>query len=225
MPAGGVIQALLPRLEITATNTVRLSPVLDMLSVQYVIFRGSPPQKIRPAFQSADYWILENRSALPRVFVPQRVEVVANDNERLGKLALPDFNPREVAYVETPVALPSECRGAVKITDEIPTRIVVAAQMETPGLLVLADRWDRGWRAYLNGQPVPILRTNHALRGVVLPAGPATVEFRYASVAVACAFQLASGALVILFGWLAVVVWSQRMNPRSDHDGQTAQGT
>jgi hypothetical protein len=225
MPAGGVIQALLPRLEITVTNTVRLSPVLDMLSVQYVIFRGSPPQKIRPAFQSADYWVLENRSARPRVFVPQRVEVVANHNERLGKLALPDFNPREVAYVETPVALPPECRGAVRITDEIPTRIVVTAQMETPGLLVLADRWDRGWRAYLNGQPVPILRTNHALRGVVLPAGPATVEFRYASVAVARAFQLAGGALVVLLGWLAVVVWSRRTDPRSDHDGQTAQGT
>jgi len=34
----------------------------------------------------------------------------------------------------------------VKIQSEIPTRIVVAAQMETPGLLVLADRWDQGWR-------------------------------------------------------------------------------
>ena len=122
-------------MEITETNTAQLSPILDMLGVRHVIFRGSPPQKIKPEFQSPDYWVLENSSALPRVFVPQRVEVAPDDDERLGKLARPEFNPREVAYVETPVDLPPECRGAVNIESEIPTRIVVTAQMETPGLL------------------------------------------------------------------------------------------
>ncbi len=61
---------LTPRMEITETNTARLSPILDMLGVRHVIFRGSPPPGVKPEFQSPDYWILENRSALPRVFVP-----------------------------------------------------------------------------------------------------------------------------------------------------------
>jgi hypothetical protein len=201
---------LIPRTEITETNTAKFSPILDMLGVRYVISRGSPPQKVKPMFQSPDYWVLENRSALPRAFVPQRVEVVPDDNERLGKLARPEFNPRDVAYVETPVDLPPQCRGVVKIESEIPTRIVVTAQMETPGLLVLADLWDKGWRAYINGKRVPILKTNHALRGVVLPAGPAKIEFRYASDTVARAFLLAAGALVILIGWLVVAAWLGR---------------
>jgi hypothetical protein len=202
---------LTPRMEITETNTAQLSPILDMLGVRHVIFRGSPPQGVKPAFQSPDYWVLENRSALPRVFVPRRVEVVPDNEERLGKLALPEFNPRETAYVETPVDLPPECRGVVKIENEIPTRIVIAAQMDTAGLLVLADRWDQGWRAYVNGKRVPILKTNHALRGVMLPAGTGTVEFRYASVTVTCAFVLAAGALAILLVWLAVAAWLGRM--------------
>jgi len=82
--------------------------------------------------------------------------------------------------------------------------------METPGLLVLADRWDQGWRVYLNGKPAPILKTNYALRGVVLPAGSATVEFRYQSATVAGAFLLAAGALALLLGWLAVAAWAGR---------------
>jgi len=201
---------LTPRMEITETHMAQLSPILDMLGVRHVIFRGSPPQGVKPAFQSPDYWVLENRSALPRVFVPQEVEVVTNDDERLEKLAAPGFDPRAVAYVESPVALPPKCRGVVKIQSEIPTRIVVAAQMETPGLLVLADRWDQGWRVYLNGKPAPILKTNYALRGVVLPAGSATVEFRYQSATVAGAFLLAAGALALLLGWLAVAAWAGR---------------
>jgi hypothetical protein len=204
---------LTPRMEIAETNTARLSPILDMLGVRHVIFRGSPPPGVKPEFQSPDYWILENRSALPRVFVPQHVEVVTEDEERLEKLSAPGFNPRAVAYVESPVTLPPECRGVVKIQSEIPTRIVVTAQMETPGLLVLADRWDQGWRAYLNGKPAPILKTNYALRGVVLPAGIATVEFRYQSIAVAAAFLLAAGALVLLLGWLAMAAWLGRKSP------------
>jgi hypothetical protein len=120
-----------------------------------------------------------------------------------------------VAYVETPVDLPPECRGVVNIKNEIPTRIVVTAQMDTPGLLVLADLWDPGWRAWLNGKPAPILRTNHALRGVVLPAGSSMIEFRYASATVACGYLLAAGALVILTGWLAVAGWLGRTSRTS----------
>jgi hypothetical protein len=214
-------QFLIPRMEITPTNTVRLHPILDLLGVRYVIFRGAPPPAVQPKFQSPDYWVMENRSALPRVFVPQRVEVVADDDERLRKLALAEFDPRKVAYVETPVDLPPDCRGTVEIVDEIPERIVVAARMETRGFLVLADLWDKGWQACLNGRPVPILRANHALRGVVLPAGSATVEFRYKSATVTRAFRLAGAAAGILLGWLGVRLWFGRKPPLSSDNDQT----
>jgi hypothetical protein len=209
-PGYAVTEWLTPRAEITGASTVQLSPILDMLGVRYLIFRGSPPPNVKPRFQSTDYWVLENVSALPRAFVPQRVEVVPDGRERLDKLARPEFNPREVAYVETPVNLPSPCRGVVKIKNEIPTRITIAAQMDTPGLLVLADLWDQGWQASFDGRPAPILRTDLALRGVVLPAGSSTVEFRYASATVARAFWLAAGALALLLGWLAVAGWRGR---------------
>ncbi len=65
-----------------------------------------------------------------------------------------------------------------EISDEQPTRISVSMKMETPGLVVLADLWDKGWRAYLNGQPNADLRANHAVRGVVVPAGTGRLEFQ-----------------------------------------------
>ncbi len=45
----------------------------------------------------------------------------------------------------------------------LPTRVLLSLQMESPGLVVLADLWDNGWEAYLNGKRLPILRTSHAL--------------------------------------------------------------
>jgi len=194
-----------PRVEFVPPDGIRLSPILDMLGVRYVIFRGTPPTGIYPAFQGTDYWALVNYTALPRVFVPQHVEVVTDEQERLEKLRSPEFDPRAVAYVESPASLPDSCRGQAEIVSEIPTRVTVSAQMETPGLVVLADLWDKGWKAWLNGQPVQILRANHAVRGVVVPSGAATLEFRYEPASFVLGLWLAGAAVVILIGWLGIV--------------------
>jgi hypothetical protein len=177
---------------------MRLSPILDMLGVRYVIFRGEPPPLTHPRFQEPDCSVVENLAAMPRAFVPRRVEVMADGAARLKRLASAQFDPRELACVESPVTLPSSCRGTVELLDELPARIKLAVRMETPGLVVLADLWDQGWRAWLNGRPVPILRTNHALRGVVVPAGDGTLEFRYEPASFAWGLRLAGFAAVAL---------------------------
>lgn len=191
-----VTQFMYPRLRFETPDAVRLSPILDMLGVRHVVFWGEPPVGIRPVFASPDYWVMINRSALPRLFVPARVGVEADGRALLRKLASPNFDPRAIAWVEEPVAVSAVCRGRARIVDEIPTRIRARLTMETPGLVVLADRWDKGWRAYLDGRPVPILRTNHALRGVMVPAGDSDLEFRYEPAAFRIGLALCGAAAV-----------------------------
>jgi hypothetical protein len=204
-------QVLVPRLSLTAEGDAKLSPVLDMLGVRYVIFRGTPLPGARPAFQAPDYWVLVNPAVLPRVFVPRRVELATNKNLRLMKLASPEFDPRDVAYVEAPIQSPATCRGKAEIIKETPTRITASVNMDTPGLVVLADLWDKGWHAYLNGKRVPILRANHAIRGVVVPAGVGTLEFRYEPASFAWGLMLSGGASVVLLSWLAIVLRKRRL--------------
>jgi hypothetical protein len=198
-------QFLVPKGNISPPGTILLVPVLDMLGVRYVIFRGNPPASYNPPFQGDDYWVLVNTNALPRTFVPRSVETVASDYEQLEKLASPQFNPADVAYVESPVELPALCRGTAEITNEIPTRIMVSVHMETPGLVVLADRWDKGWRAYWNGKPMPILQVNYAIRGVVVPAGTGTLEFVYKPASLILGLWLAGLAMIVLTGWLIAI--------------------
>ncbi len=204
-PQYAATQFLAPRRDIIPPDTIRFPPVLDLLDVRYAIFRGALPPRVHPAFQGDDYWVLINSNALPRPFVPKSVQTVSTDNDILKKMASPRFNPAEVAYVESPVELPASCRGTVQITNEIPTRILISARMETPGLIVLADNWDKGWRAYWNGKPVPVLRTDYAVRGVVVPAGNGTLEFRYQPASLILGLWLAGFAATVLIGWLAII--------------------
>jgi hypothetical protein len=187
-----------------------------MLNVRYLITRRFPVSGVPVLFEHDDYWVLENLEALPRVYVPERVESKGSDDEILQALAGPDFDPARVAYLNEPLHLPDPMRGEALIDTEVPTRIAVTAQMETPGLVVLADLWFEGWKAELNGEPVPVLRINYALKGVVVPAGESRLVFSYEPAGFTTGVRLMTLALVVLASWTLVLIHrARRSTPAS----------
>ena len=195
-----------PRVKLQPPDGIQLSPILDMLGVRYVIFRGMPVFGTRPVFSGEDYWVLVNRAALPRAFVPQRVETITNDVAMLATLASPQFDPRAVAYVESPVDLPGVCDGQAEIVSESPNQVTLSIKMKTAGLVVLADLWDKGWKVSLNGRSVPILCVNHVVRGVVVQDGASTLQFWYAPASFSAGLYLAGFAVILVLVWLKMVV-------------------
>ena len=201
-------QSLSPKGRILPPSNIQLSPILNMLNVRYVIFRGTPQEFMHFPFQGDDYWALINSNVLPRTFVPKSVQTVSNAYDELQQMASEQFDAAKTTFVESPIQLPADCRGAAHITNEIPTHITISVKMETPGLVVLADNWDTGWRAVYNGNSVPILRANYAIRGVVVPEGSGTLEFIYRPASLIVGLWLAGFAATALLCWL-VVLWIQ----------------
>jgi hypothetical protein len=209
-PGYALTQWYWPRLPAAGPGgDVRVPPVLDLLGVRYVIFYDRP-RGVRLFHAQKGYYVAENRRALPRVSVPRRVKAAPAEDRLLALLAAADFDPRQTAYVDGEAALPGECRGTAAIVDEVPTRVRVAVDMRTPGLLLLADQWYDGWHAYVGGRPAPVLRADYAVRGVVVPAGRGVVEFRYEPAGVMTGFRLLVGGLLTLLGWAVLVGWLAR---------------
>ncbi len=46
-------------------------------------------------------------------------------------------------------------------------------------MLLLNDRFDPNWKVSVDGKPETLLRCNYLMRGVYLPPGAHTVEFRF----------------------------------------------
>jgi hypothetical protein len=190
-----------------------LSPILDLLGVRYVIGRGAPPEGATPTIRNRDYFVLINQAALPRAFVPRRIEVIPDSSSRLRKMTASEFNPREVAYAEISVAVPPEIRGDVQVTGSDPLRVELRAAMSTAGVVALSDRWSPGWRATIDGQPTPILRIDHALRGVAAPAGDHAIVFTYAAPGLCAGLTLAGVAAMALVGWSGAEWIARRRGP------------
>lgn len=163
--------------------------------------------------------IIENMRALPRAWIVDRL-VGLDDRDALEAVRrsqLPDgqaFDPTAVAIVDKR-ALPavtsfgSGQRTAVirRVDDD---EVVVDVSTERGGILVLSDTWYPGWRAYVDGSPVALYRTNVSLRGVVLPPGQHTVAFELASTTLR-----AGAALSVLCAFVSVLLLVSRPTSES----------
>ncbi len=97
----------------------------------------------------------------------------------------------------------------VTIEDYQPEKIKIVTTSNQNSLLVLTDNYFPGWKAYIDGKETTIYRANYTFRGIVVPLGTHTVQFRYEPVSIKIALTLCafgSGILlVILFGKLKKV--------------------
>lgn len=71
--------------------------------------------------------------------------------------------------------------AAISETFRSPNRIRYDVKAPREGLLVLSEIWFPHWKATVDGEEKPVLRTNYIFRSVHLPAGEHKVEFHYDS--------------------------------------------
>jgi uncharacterized membrane protein YfhO len=101
----------------------------------------------------------------------------------------------------------------VAITGYEPQRVEIAAQLEHPGLVVLADTDYPGWALTIDGVPAPIYRTNHLMRGAAVQAGRHTLVYSYdpASFRIGGALSIAG---LIAAAALVPWAWAERTHAR-----------
>lgn len=139
--------------------------------------------------------VIERPTALSKAWFPARVRRVWNSEQ--SRSALLALNPASEAIVTEEAVAPA--KGAVVegiVTHEREWSLRYKAT--EGGLLVLSLPYYPGWRAEAGGRACPILRVNHALSGLVVPAGRGEVRLRFHS------RRLAIGAWLSLLGWFVV---------------------
>jgi len=155
--------------------------------------------------------LYENQRALPRAFVVGQVKVISDEEKVLSELAL--FAPKKLAILEEKPAWtlsdPSLFQE-VEVAFYSPHKIVVQANLSTPGLLVLSELWYPGWRAYDNGQEVKIHRADYLLRSVYLEEGQHTIEFIYDPLSLKAGRWVSAGAVLSLVVYVVSVIRLRR---------------
>ncbi|HLM68231.1 MAG TPA: YfhO family protein, partial [Longimicrobium sp.] len=151
--------------------------ILRASNIRWLI-AGVELQGLREAYRGSAL-VYENPNALPRAYLVPRA-VSATGESALPQMERPDWDAAEVAYVDGSVQLPEgPLTGTVQVRSYEPNRVEVSTSANRAALLVLADNWYQDWKVKVDGRDATLLRTNHTLRGVVVPAGAHRVTFTF----------------------------------------------
>jgi len=174
-----------------------MSALPDMINVRYVVYaneqytqeRAQLGDKFSPVFQSPDGndVVLENLRVMPKAWLVPSVALLTEPRQVLGVMQNPQFDPRQFAVVESPPVLAMAepgaaapaAAGSVQVTRYEGEKIDLSATNSANAMLVLGEKYYKGWQAQVDGKPADIQRVNYILRGVYLTPGTHKVEFRF----------------------------------------------
>lgn len=194
---------------VSAELAFRRGRFWDMTGTSFVVVKKSDvlPDMGDIVWEDS-HWVLYTRpTALPRTYLVHTVVVPTGESWELAGLFSKDMDIRNTAFIEDPRGSMSGAYDAAE-TAVIKTyeagRVVVDLEAKNPAFLVLSDTYFPGWSATIDGVNAHIYRTNYAFRGVAVPKGVHTVEFRYApdSCKVGGMLSIVSAAV-----WVVAAYW------------------
>jgi hypothetical protein len=210
-----------------------LEKFLQLFNVKYIVsstvVEGTDvPMRLEATFErgsgdspSGGTYVYEMDDFLPRVYLVNQFEVVAPEGviDNIGRSGF-DLH-RTVVLEKSPDFAVGEGipEWSMRNFSYSPQEISMQIDSDRPGILVLQDFYDPGWRAHVDGEQAEIMRANYLMRAVELPGGEHAVTFTYDPPLWGFVVTLAS--LVATLS-LALITGSSNLRRKQNNNAQSA---
>tara|TARA_B100000795_G_scaffold67949_1_gene46927 strand:+ start:1281 stop:3662 length:2382 start_codon:yes stop_codon:yes gene_type:complete len=154
--------------------------VLNMLNAKYFIVSNS----------DGNFEAQQNGAANGNVWFVEKIKVVASANEEIQ--ALDSLNTKKEVVVNqkelytsgsssvVSLLIEQDSTARIRLTDYSVTSLTYASSAKTAQFAVFSEIfYKEGWNAYVDGVLVPHYRVNYVLRGMEVPSGAHTIDFKF----------------------------------------------
>jgi hypothetical protein len=187
-------------------SALRSGPLTDLLGARYWIVPGA--QQEPPGWRAIGAMppavVYENPRAAPRAFLVGTAVVRPDAGERLRYLAAPGFDGRRTVVLEEGAPTEGDAAGSARLRSSSPGSYVVDVAATADAWLVLSEAYYPGWTVDVDGVEEKLLRADHLIQAVRVPAGRHAVTFHYRSRFLGLGFAIAALGLFIPLGLLAL---------------------
>ena len=187
--------------------------VLDMFNVRYLISKD--PQNNVDRIQ-------RRSTAAGNAWFVDKVTFVKDNNQEMQ--AINSFDPSKEAFVHEEFKskidekrLRLANNASIKLTSYHPDKMEYEYSAPNDVFAVFSEvYYDKGWKAYVDGEEVPILRADYILRALQLPGGNHKVEFVFdpQTVKVSNVISLI-GSIVLVLGLAGGIFLSYRRKQKT----------
>jgi len=172
-------------------SRLRNSDIINMLNTRYIIYNSQAPP-------------LANTESLGSAWIVNNLIQVENADEEIVQLG--EIDVANEAVVDKRFAeqiegfSPSpDSEPAIAVEEHLPNYIKYIFDSDSDEAVIFSEIfYDAGWKAYLDGELADHFRANYILRGMIVPAGSHTIEFKYEPQTFQTASIISTSASVIL---------------------------
>lgn len=188
---------------------------LSLLGVKYFVFYEDPKSSISLSkrfpsnsfpvlVKSADWYVFENASALPRAFLAEDYLVEKSPQKIFDTLFNPNFNiSKKVILEEKPLMIKNSKmlrESTVNIRKYLPGKVSIDVKSSENRILFLSDNYYPGWKASVDGNQTDIYKANYSFMSVVVPAGKHKVDFYYDPLSFKIGIMISVLTFFLVFG-------------------------
>ena len=178
-----------------ANNNIQ---ILNMLNTKYFIItdKDRKPQVQQNPDANGNVWFAEN------------IKVVNSANEEMK--ALDSLNTKKEAVIdiskiktEENFKIEKDTLSTISLLNYNVTSLTYQSKTQTKQFAVFSEIfYKNGWNAYIDGKLTPHYRVNYVLRGMFIPQGQHTIEFKFEPKVIQQGkiISLSSYALLIFIG-------------------------
>ncbi len=198
-----------PIYDLSAVDTDKYFPVLNMLNTRWFILGGGENGNVKLP--------IENTTAYGNAWFVDSVKFVDNANEEID--ALHEINPRHTAVVNKDFSeelgvRSEECgvdslgeKRSISQTSLTSTSVTYDVESDKGGVVVFSEIYYPGWKATIDGEPVELARANYVLRAMNVPAGKHKIEMVFDPQSIHTTEAIATTSLILLLlGFVFAVV-------------------
>lgn len=154
----------------------------DLLGVKYVVSFGEhPSKKLKLIMTEGQTYLYENPDIFPKAFFVGEIRRAGNKQKEMEMIYALGTSLKTVAVTIESLTAPSLPLGddeSAQLLEYTADTISIETATTVDRLLVLTDPWYPTWKAYVDGKETPTHQVNFMFRGVMVPQGNHTVEFR-----------------------------------------------
>lgn len=157
-----------------AQNSLGYYPVLNMLNARYFVIDANTPPIV-------------NKNSFGNCWFVSQIKEVNTLREELESLASVDslygvaiVNSNTIANTKGASNDPIDSNEVIILTSYSPNRLTYQYSAIHERVALFSEiYYPAGWRAYIDGEEIPIFKANYLLRALKLPAGSHYIDFEF----------------------------------------------
>jgi hypothetical protein len=153
------------------------NPVLDMLNVKYVIVpTGQGDVPITNPFANGNAWFVSKI----KVVKSADEEIKALNNLDVANEAVIDISKDNGEYFKGGFITSKDSTATIQLVKHKPNHLIYSSENSKNGFAVFSENYyENGWKATIDGKEAKIYQVNYVLRGLQIPAGKHSIEFKF----------------------------------------------